>query len=95
MKLGLNPKVTLGIRDLDPLATEEEVKVELRQALQIEQTNPEVKVLKPNRKGLKLTVLVLPEDEAAKLEELSHHLGWDDELSSATSGCRHGVLQMP
>ena len=33
--------------------------------------NLEVKVLDPNRRGLKLAVVVLPEDEAIKLEELS------------------------
>ena len=33
-------KVTLDIRNLDSLATEEEVKVELRKALRNEQTNP-------------------------------------------------------
>ena len=64
-------KVTLEIRDLDPIATEEEVKVELRKALRNEQMNPEVKVLNPNQRGLKLAVVVLPEEEAVKLEELS------------------------
>ena len=65
-------KVTLEIRDLDPLATEKKVKVELRKPLRNEQTNPKVKILNPNRKGLKLVVVVLPEEEAIKLEELSH-----------------------
>ena len=65
-------KVTLKIRDLDPLATEEEVKAELRKTLRNEQTNLKVKVFDPNRRGLKLAVVVLPEDEAIKLEELSH-----------------------
>ena len=37
-------KVTLEIGDLDPLATKEEVKVELRKALRKEQMNLEVKV---------------------------------------------------
>ena len=64
-------KVTLKIRDLDPLATEEEVKAELRKTLRNEQTNLKVKVFDPNRRGLKLAVVVLPEDEAIKLEELS------------------------
>ena len=41
-------KVTLEIRDLDPLATEEEVKIELRKVLRNEQMNLEVKVLNPN-----------------------------------------------
>ena len=48
------------------------MKVELRKALQNEQTNPEVKVLNPNQRGLKLAVVVLPEEEAIKLEELFH-----------------------
>ena len=65
-------KVTLEIRDLDPLATEEKVKLELRKALLNEQTTPEVKVLNPNRRGLKLAVVVLLEEETVKLEELSH-----------------------
>ena len=67
-------KVTLEIHDLDPLATEEEVKVELRKGLWNEQRNPEVlvKVLNPNQRGLKLAVVVLPEEEAIKLEELFH-----------------------
>ena len=33
---------------------------------------PEVEVLNPNQRGLKLVVVVLLEEEAAKLEELSH-----------------------
>ena len=41
-------KVTLEIRDLDPLATEVEVKIELRKVLRNEQMNLEVKVLNPN-----------------------------------------------
>ena len=64
-------KVTLEIRDLDPLATEEEVKAELRKTLRNEQMNPKVKVLNPNRRGLKLAVVVLLEEETAKIEELS------------------------
>ena len=64
-------KVTLEIRDLDPLATDEEVKIELRKDLRNEQMNLEVKVLNPNRRGLKLAAVVLPEDEAIKLVELS------------------------
>ena len=72
-EVGADPqKVTIEISDLDPLATEEEVKVELRKALRNEQMNPEVKVLNPNRRGLKLAMVVLPKDEAIKLGELSH-----------------------
>ena len=48
-KVRVDPKkVTLEIPDLDPLETKEEVKVELRKALLIEQTNPDVKVLNQN-----------------------------------------------
>ena len=65
-------KVTLGIHDLDPLTTEVKVKVELRKALRNEQMNLDVMVLNPNRRRLKLAVVVLPEDEAIKLEEQSH-----------------------
>ena len=42
-------KVVLVIRDLDPLSTEDKVKVGLRKALLNEQKNPEVKVLNPNQ----------------------------------------------
>ena len=86
-------KVTLEIRDLDPLATEEEVKVELRKSLRNEQTNPDVlvKVLNPNQRGLKLAVVVLPEEEAIKLEELFHlKVG----MTSCRVQCRE-VLQVP
>ena len=67
-------KVTLDIRNLDSLATEEEVKVELQKASRNEQTqtNPDVKVLNPNQRGLKLAIVVLPENKATKLKELSH-----------------------
>ena len=65
-------KVTLEIRDLDPLATEDEVNIEVRMALQKEQMDLEVKVPNPYRWGLKLSVVVLSEEKAAKLEELSH-----------------------
>ena len=41
-------KVTLEIRDLDPLSSEEKVLIEIRRALLNEQTKPEVKVLNPN-----------------------------------------------
>ena len=51
-------KVTLEIRDLNLLATEEEVKVELRKPLRNDQLNLEVKVLNLNRRGLKLAVVV-------------------------------------
>ena len=34
-------KITLEIRDLEPLATGEELEVDLRKALRNEQTNPE------------------------------------------------------
>ena len=51
-------KDTLEIQDLDPLACEEEVKREIRRALQNEQINPEEKVLNSNRRGLKLVVVV-------------------------------------
>ena len=34
--------------------------------------DPEVKVLNPNRRALKLAVMVLPEEEARKLEEITH-----------------------
>ena len=64
-------KVTLEIRGLELLAIKEEVKVELRKSLRNEQMNLEVKVLNPNLSGLKLTVVVLPE-ESVKLEERSH-----------------------
>ena len=43
-------KVTLEDCDLDPLAIEEEVKVELRKALRNDQMKFEVKVLNPNRR---------------------------------------------
>ena len=65
-------KVALEIRDLDTLATEEQVKTKVKRALQKEQIDPEVKVLNSNRRGLKLAIVVLPEKEAAKLEEISH-----------------------
>ena len=42
------------------------MKVVLRKVLRNEQMNPEVKVLNPNRRGLRLAVVVFPEDEAAK-----------------------------
>ena len=48
------------------------MKTEVRRALQKEQMNPEVNVLNPNRRGLTLAVVVLPEEEAAKLEKLTH-----------------------
>ena len=60
-----NPKkVTLEIRDLDPLTSEEEVLLEISRALQNEQTKPEVKILKPNPRGLKLAEVVLSEVNA-------------------------------
>ena len=65
-------RVALEIRDLDPLATEEEVKTEVRRALQKEQKDLEMKFLNSNQRGLKLAVVALPKKEAAKLEELSH-----------------------
>ena len=62
-------KVTLEIRGLDQLATEEDVKVEVRKSLRNEQIKLEVKVLNPNGRGLKLTLVVRPEYESIKLEE--------------------------
>ena len=66
-----------------PLASEDEVKAAIRKVLQSDQMNPEVKVLNPNRGELKFTVVVLPEKEAAKLEELSH-------LKVGITSCRVG-----
>ena len=57
------------------------MKIELRKALRNEQMNLEVKVLNPNRRGLKLAVVVLPEDDVIKLEELSR-------LKVGMSSCR-------
>ena len=54
------------------MITDEEVKVELRKGLRNEQMNLEVKVLILNRRGLKLAIVVLPEDEAIKLDKNSH-----------------------
>ena len=48
------------------------MKVELRKALRNEQMNLKVKVLNPKQRGLKLAIVVLPEEEAIKLEEQSH-----------------------
>ena len=63
-------KVTLENRDLDPLASEKKVLIQIKRVLQNEQTKPEVKVLNPNQTELKLAVVVLPEDKAVKLKEL-------------------------
>ena len=57
------------------------MKVELRKALCKEQMNFEVKLLNPNLRGLKLAVVVLPEDESIKLEEQSY-------LRVALTSCR-------
>ena len=66
-------KVTLEIRDFDTLAIEDKVRVELRKAFWNERTNPEVKeILETKPKGTKLAVAILLEDEATKLEKLSH-----------------------
>ena len=54
-----------------------------------------MKVLDPNRRGLKLTVVVLSEDEAIKLEELSRLKVGMTSCRSATKGGGHEVLQVP
>ena len=67
------------------------MKIELRKALWNKQTNPEVKVLNPNQRVLKLAVVVLPEEKAIKLEELFHlKVG----MTSCRVQCRE-VLQVP
>ena len=84
-------KVTLEICDLEPLATEEKVKIELSKALRNEPMNLEVKILNPNRRGLKLAAVVLPAEEAVKLEELSH-LKVDMPTRCRVQGSGHEVL---
>ena len=46
------------------------MKTEVKRALLKEQMGTEVKVLSANRSGLKLAVVILPEEDAEKLEEL-------------------------
>ena len=51
-------------------------------------TEEEYKVLNPNQKGLKLTVVVLPEDETRGIIPPQ---GWDGELSNARPCGSHEV----
>ena len=48
------------------------MKLKLKRALRNKQMNPGVKVLFSNPRGLKLLKVILTEQDAVKLEELSH-----------------------
>ena len=57
---------------MTPVATETQEKVEMRRVMRNEQMSPDVKDLNPNRRGFKLYIVVLSEEEAARLEVQSH-----------------------
>lgn len=60
-------KVTLEIRDTDCLTEEEEVQEALTELLKTPAENRKVKVLGPNKRGMKLVVVIVDSEDADKL----------------------------
>ncbi|KAJ8980479.1 hypothetical protein NQ317_013232 [Molorchus minor] len=63
----LKPKVTVEIRDLDCLTTEEEVQVAIREIIGNIPDNHRVSLTRPNTRGQKIAILELEEKEAEQL----------------------------